>query len=301
MLKALCRTLCLFVLPSQLLGQQPLLETQEYRDLLYVPTDAVANDSLQRLSLVVPKTEGTHPTLIWIGGGAWSYVDRNMELDFAHKMAEQGIAVASVGHRLSSAVWRDPKLNTGIQHPKHSEDVAQAVKWLYDHANDYELNVDQLYIGGYSSGAHLAALLSLDATYLKAVGLSPDIFKGVLPLSGTFDIPNYHHVFKEGNRPELAEQHVEAVFGSSPAQMQQASPVHYLDQLSAPLLIICDNGVYRYTRLFEDRVRETGFTQMQVVYSHDLSHADLWRNLSFADHSPYRRLMVDFIRSPQVN
>ncbi|HAA24079.1 MAG TPA: hypothetical protein DCP28_36865, partial [Cytophagales bacterium] len=54
-------------------------EITEYPDLRYVAQALVANDSLQRLDLYVPSVASPTPLLIWIGGGAWSYVDRKME------------------------------------------------------------------------------------------------------------------------------------------------------------------------------------------------------------------------------
>lgn len=266
-------------------------------DLTYVSDELVANDTLQQLNLVLPKAEEKTPLLIWIGGGAWSYVNRDMEMDLARQFASEGIAVAAVGHRLSTAVWRDSSLNKGIQHPKHVEDIASSVKWLYDHADEYGFDREQFFIGGFSSGAHLAALVTMDGKYLNQVGLSPDLFQGVIPISGTYDIPDYHSAFLNGSRPDLAELHVEAVFGNTQAAMMEASPVGYLDSLSVPMLLMSDNNVYNYTKLFEDRIRETEFRDVQVVYTYDLSHGDLWREISVAEKSMYREVILFFIEA----
>ncbi len=106
----------------------PLYEVNVFSDLLYADETSPEDDSLQRLNLALPKGKAKVPLLIWIGGGAWSYVDRNLEMDLAKQLAQAGIAVASVGHRLSPAVWRDSSLTTGIQHPDHAKDIASAFK-----------------------------------------------------------------------------------------------------------------------------------------------------------------------------
>ncbi len=268
-----------------------------YNNVSYISKKTAANDTLQSLNLVVPKTNGNIPLLIWIGGGAWSYVNKNVEMDLAKKIANKGIAVASVGHRLSPAVWRDATLNKGIQHPKHIEDIAAAVKWLHTHAETYGYNKEQFFIGGFSSGGHLAALLYLNQKYLKKEGLSSKIIKGIIPISGTYDVANYRNAFATGNRPDLAELHVDAVFGKDTVAVADASPINYLNNLDAPMLIISDGNVVNYTKLFEDKIRETEFNQMQVVYAHHLSHADLWKNMSFENPSIYRNLLVTFIKS----
>ena len=284
---------------SNLLCAQPESSNsiKEFKDLLYVDAAEVAVDSLQRLNLVIPEGVEKPPLLIWIGGGAWSYVDRHVEMDLARQMAREGIAFASVGHQLSSAVWRFPDRTEGVQHPVHAQDVAQACKWLYDHAATYGYDQENLFIGGFSSGAHLAAFLCLDYQYIEAVGLSIDNFKGIIPMSGTYDIVDYHRAFaNSATNAHLAEQHVEAVFGSTEEDFIKASPTHFLDNLKLPMLIFTDVGIYNYTNLFEQKIRtETEFRNFQVINVHKLSHAELWRDISLADKSIYRDMIVHFI------
>lgn len=255
-----------------------------------------STDTIQRLNLVLPKTSKSCPLLVWIGGGAWSYVDRHVEMDLARKIAEEGIAVASIGHRLSPATWRNPDWDKGVRHPAHALDVAASIKWLYDHAVHYGYDREKIYIGGFSSGAHLAALIGLDWSYLRNEGLHPSVIKGMIPISGAFDIVNYYEVFKSGTTPELAQTHVAAVFGDTQEAYESASPTSYLDHLNVPMLLMADNAIDRYTRLLEERLSETEFKAYQVLYAPDLNHAELWRDISFNANSRYRQAMVDFIR-----
>ncbi|MGI9549793.1 MAG: alpha/beta hydrolase [Aurantibacter sp.] len=270
-------------------------EITEHRDIDYLEGQSV--DTVQRLNLVLPEGNGKYPLLIWIGGGAWSYVDRNVEMDLAKKFAREGIGVASVGHRLSSARWQDSTLSVGIQHPKHIQDVASSIKWLYDNAPKYGYDKEKIFIGGFSSGAHLAALIGLDDTYLKDEGLTKDVIKGMIPISGTYDILNYHEVFKTGDRPEFAELHVETIFGDTREDFINASPTSYLGNLGIPILLISDNALDQYTKLFEKRLKETDFKDFKLIYVPDLNHGELWRNLSLEDSSIYRTAMLEFIRS----
>lgn len=272
-------------------------EFVEHWDIPYVTQNVLVKDTLQRLNLVIPAKSGKIPLLIWIGGGAWSYGNKNQEMDLAKKLAAKGVAVASIGHRLSPAIWRDSTLKTGVQHPKHVEDVAASVKWLYENAKRFGYDEESFFIGGYSSGAHLSALICLDSLYINQVGLSPRIFKGIIPISGTYDIIDYHNVLLNSDRPELAQLHVEAVFGSEKETLKKASPIIYLNHLSAPILLISDNNMYNYSKLFEEKVRATSFRNMQVVYSYDLSHGRLWRNLSFEEKSIYRQIIINFIET----
>jgi len=268
----------------------------EILNISYLEKDQIAVDSLQRLNLVLPTNKTTCPLFIWIGGGAWAFVDRHKEMVVARKLAEQGIAVASIGHRLSPATWQDPKFDKGIEHPKHVEDVAMAIKWLYDNASNYVYDKEQIFIGGYSCGAHLSALVSLDDTYLNNVGLSQKVIKGAIPISGAYDIIKYHDGFLEGSRPELAELHVKGVFGQTMEQLSQASPTNYIEKDEMPLLIITDSQVGRYTKPFEDKLIEKEYTDVQVIYDYSRNHKTLWEALSSEESTIYRDLILDFIQ-----
>ncbi len=263
---------------------------QEHLDIPY----HVSKDKHRRLNLILPKEEGS-PLFIWIGGGAWSYVDRSKEMDFARKVAGKGITVASVGHRLSNPLWRDSTLEIGHQHPVHIEDLADAVRWLYDHAGEYGYNRNEMIIGGFSSGAHLATLLCTNPRYLNTVGLQCDMFVGLVAVSGTYDIFDYHKTFLESANPTMAESHVEAIFGQPGKIFRDASPVYHLENLRTPILVISDSDLYNYSRLFEDRLRESNHQETDVMHVKHLGHSALWRNLSFSETSAYRNLIVDFI------
>ena len=252
-------------------------------------------DSAQTLNLVGISGAQDRPLLVWIGGGAWSHVDKNVEMDLAREIAKKGVIVASVGHRLSAEVWRDTTRKTGVIHPAHVDDIADAIQWLYSNASKYGVDRRKIVIGGFSSGAHLAALVTTDKRYLQQRNLPHDIVKGVMAFSGTYDINDYYNTFFNGPRKELATLHVEAVFGNDHAKFEAASPVKFIDQLDVPLLLISDHSLYRYTKLFEERLLDKSKYQMEVIYVHQMNHGELWRSLA-SDKSQYRDRMIQFIQ-----
>ena len=254
-----------------------------------------------KLNLVIPNGVERPPLLVWIGGGAWSYVNRHMEMDVAKKLAEKGIAVASIGHRLSPATWKDRKLNTGIKHPEHIKDVARAISFLYSNHSKWGYSNSEIFVGGFSSGGHLAALIVMDGRYLRDVGLSTKLIQGVIPIAGTYDIAHYHQVLAEGNGKDFADNHVGSVFGLSAREFEEGSPVSYIDSLSTPMLLISEMNTFKYTNLFEDRLREVKFQELEVLHVHRLGHGALWRELSHSPHSIYRDMVIDFIKRHSHN
>ncbi len=276
----------LFLLPSLLHGQV------EHHNLSYIGSET--KDSLRMLNLVLPELDDPFPLLVWIGGGAWSYVDRNQEMDLARQFSKSGIGVAAVGHRLSNPIWQDSSLDVGLQHPIHIRDIAAALRWIFDQASTYGYQKSQIFVGGFSSGAHLAALLCTNEKYLREVNLDQQDIRGILPVSGTYDIFDYHAVFANGNRPEMAETHVEAIFGSGDL-FQDASPVHFRKNLKTPMLLISDTGLFNYTHLFTEKLREISYRDFEVLHVQQLGHADLWKDLSHNEQSIYRKHMENFI------
>ena len=288
-----CLILLVLLCSTAVIAQSQLTE---HPDLAYLPADKVEVDSLQRLNLVIPEGVDNPPLFVWIGGGAWSVVNRHQEMALARNIAREGIAVASIGHRLSSAVWIDPKLDHGVQYPAHVEDLAAAIKWLYDNAEEYGYDRNRLFVGGFSSGAHLTAMVALDPQFLGAHDLSTDIIKGLVPVSGGYDIPHYRQVLADSEASHLAEQHVDAVFGATEEEWDFASPTQYLDNLKAQWLLIGDNDVHVYNTFFETYLRENSdFRDIEIIYVYSMSHGDLWRDISNNENSVYRDRIVRFI------
>ncbi|WNJ17919.1 alpha/beta hydrolase [Pontibacter sp. G13] len=277
---------------------QPEVKTYslaETPNVPYYPEDSELASNLTQVNFLIPEGVDNPPVFLWIGGGAWAYVNRHQEMALCRKIAERGIAVVSIGHRLSPALIWEPKRETGIKHPEHVKDVAKAFKFVKDHAADYGYNPDQMFIGGFSSGAHLSTLLAMDKRYLEAEGLSQDDIRGIIPVGGGYDIPHYRvELIKED--PSYETNHINPVFGDTHEEHVDASPVTYIDDFKVPMLMVSENSTYVYSVVFEQLLREIGYTNFQVLNAHDQDHGSLWRHLSNAENSMYREYILDFIR-----
>ncbi len=210
--------------------------------------------------------------------------------------------MASVGHRLSKGTFSEKRHAVGVRHPEHIKDIAAAFKWLYDKASKYGYDRDRIFVGGYSSGAHLSALLAMDPKYLAKHGLSLENISGVLPISGAFDIEDYYLVFKNHENLELralSDTHVKDVFGE-PEQFKSASPVTYMANLRSPVFLVSDRGLTNYTKLFEKRLKEAKYTNFEVHYIEDFDHGGLWKDISGPDISEVRKRMSDFVQSKSL-
>lgn len=264
-------------------------------DISYYENKGI-DSNLTKLNLVIPQGKKNLPVFIWIGGGAWAYVDRNKEMDLCRKMAEKGILMVSVGHRLSPALIWEPKNKVGIKHPEHIKDIAKAFKWTYENIEEYGGSKENIFVGGYSSGAQLSALLAADKKYLEELGLSTKSIKAVIPVAGCYDIQHYRE-YEIGLDSTLAEKHIYPVFGLTDEEHIDASPITYIEDFDTPMLMVTESYAYIFSVLFEKALHEKGYKKFQVLNAHQETHNSLWTKMSKDEHCIYRDYIIEYIKS----
>lgn len=288
--------LALLVMAPGHLAAEELREVVVKRDLAYVPGAEVVDR--QKLDLYVPVGDGPWPVLLWIHGGAWAVGHRKDEDALARRFAERGIAVAAADHRMSKALWMSKKLSEGVQHPTHVEDVAAAFAWIANNAATYRIDPQRMFVGGFSSGAHLSALLATDPRYLKAHGLESSVVKGALPVGGGYDIEAYYKTHFEANGPKMAEQHVLDVFGHEDGALKDASPTTHMHKTNVPMLVLSEADTYGYTKVFEEAARKAEITRIRFRHFPERRHRTMGALMAREQADEARDLMIAFMRDP---
>jgi acetyl esterase/lipase len=170
-----------FPFPSDgVTGLKPFT-VKELRDIAY-REGKDADTVRHRLDLYLPAGKKDFPVLILVHGGAWIMGDKNFfgwGTDLGECFARQGIGVVMPSYRLAPAV----------KYTDQVKDVADALAWTHANIARYGGNRDQLFLCGHSAGGHLVSLLATDARYLKAVGLPASVIKGVVAVSGVYQVP----------------------------------------------------------------------------------------------------------------
>jgi arylformamidase len=179
--------------------------------------------------------------IVFIHGGGWmrgdkSNIQKNPALvDF---FLRKGYVVASINFRLPQ---RENPL--AASYKDQAEDIATAIRWLSKNVQRYGGNPREFILFGYSSGAHLAALVATDERYLARQGLNIDVIKGAILMDvHTFDIPaaiaSMRNTPIEGRIPMI-----EFLFGRSASEQVEASPASYTSNPGNVSFLIITAGV----------------------------------------------------------
>jgi arylformamidase len=207
------------------------------RDIPYDHVTGV-DPNLLSLDVYAPK-EGTaaardlRPVLVMIHGGAWQIGDKatpNIGSRKAATFVSNGFVYVAINYRLSPSV----------RYATQAGDVAKALAWVVQNIGHYSGDPRRIYIMGHSAGAHLAALVATDETYLTGDGLSLNTISGVVLLdTGAYDIP----WVMEHIATRIRDMMFSPAFGNDPKAWSNASPI---DHISAgkgipPMLILYAN------------------------------------------------------------
>lgn len=178
--------------------------------------DKDADADRHKLDLYIPKDQKDFPVLMFVHGGSWKSGNKSLYTPLGTLFAKSGIGVAVINYRLSGK-------NLTIKHPDHINDVAAAFAWVHANIGKYGGKSDRLFISGHSAGGHLVSLLATDASYLKKHKLGLDSIRGVMSLSGVYEIFPF---------PPFIE-----VFGRDVDICKAASPINHVQAKDPPFLI----------------------------------------------------------------
>jgi arylformamidase len=111
------------------------------------------------------------------------------------------------------------ELSPAVKYPVNVQDVADAIAFLYDNAETYQIDPANISIMGHSSGAHLVALVATDEKFFENAGVSPEIVSRVILLDGIYNLPE-----RLRNDTKTNKEAIHAAFGYNPLTLYKASP-----------------------------------------------------------------------------
>lgn len=142
MLRLLAIVICL----THLAAQAEELDFDVRNDVTY----SKVGDHELLLDAFVPTKDGTYPAVLVVHGGGWRMGDRKQLRGYARSLTRLGCVCFAIDYRLA------PK----HKFPAQIEDCRAAVRWIREHAGEYNVNANKLGAIGYSAGGHLVSLLA---------------------------------------------------------------------------------------------------------------------------------------------
>lgn len=222
------------------------------------------NEPRQKLDIYRPRRVAPGAkVVIFFYGGAWQ----------GGRKADYRFAAEGLTSEGFVAVVPDYRVYPEVTFPAFVEDGALAVRWVHDHVDQFGGDPEHIYLMGHSSGAHIAALLTLDEHYLKNVGVNRNVVQATVAMSGPYD-------FKIGrdSRPAFGKSENNSTIDP------KTQPITYADGRAPPILLqhgAQDDAIApgNAVRLAE-RIQAAGGQAKCIIYP-KLGHAGVAMSLSF--------------------
>ncbi len=181
---------------------------QTAKDVAYGPLER------QRLDIYRPQASANACVIVFVYGGSWD----------SGAKEQYGFVAAALARHGYTVVVPDYRLYPEVKHPEFVADVAKAVA---SEPVQTLLEGNSLVMMGHSAGAMIAGLISYDAKYLQAEGLSPDIIAAYVALAGP------HDYFLPTQKSRWTN-----IFGDDETKQVDALTVNHVTPKNPPTLIL---------------------------------------------------------------
>ena len=165
-----------------------------------------------RLDVFVPVDAERLPVLIWFHGGGLT----GGQKDVPKFLKQERIVLVAVGYRLSP----------NAKFPEFLEDAAASVAWAFANIERYGGDSKRIFVGGYSAGGYLSAMIGMDSRWLKPYHLTPNDLAGLVLLSA--QVTTHFHVKETLHYPGHRLLPV----------IDENSPLHYVSPELPPIILV---------------------------------------------------------------
>ena len=182
-------------------------------DFITVSDERYGNEQRHQLDIYMPESIAPgSPVVVFFYGGSWK---RGEKANYAF-----------VGRTISSkgfiTVIPDYRLFPEVTFPAFVEDGAKVLAWVSEHIEQAR---NGIVVMGHSAGAHIAALLALDKSYLEVAEQPLSIISGMIGLAGPYGFDPMQY---RSTQPIFAE--VESI--------EKTMPLTFACSEKLPLLLI---------------------------------------------------------------
>ena len=224
----------------------------------------------QKLDIWAPITPSDKPrdVVVFFYGGSWNSGDRALYGFAGRALAERGYIV----------VIPDYRLVPEVRYPGFVEDGAAAVTWVQREIARFGGNPNRIHLTGHSAGAHIAALLTLDAHWLRHSDAPANSIRSFAGLAGPYDFLPF------------TSDAARAAFGQMP-DPKPSQPITYARGDAAPMLLLtgsADTTVKPRNSKALAAAQTRARAKAQAMLYEGLGHSDIVMALArpFRDKAP---------------
>nr|WP_111301406.1 alpha/beta hydrolase [Paracoccus saliphilus] len=201
------------------------------------------------------------PVFIFIHGGIWLYLEASSAAFAAEMLLDRGASFVALD--FSPVNELDGDLS------RMADQVRRGIAWVVQNAESFGGDPGQVYIGGHSSGGHLAAV-ALTTDWAGEFGLPADAVKGGLCMSGMYDLAPVRLSWRN------------AYIAFTDEMEHSMSPQRHLDRINVPVVVSYGTlETPEFQRQAQDFVAalEAAGKPVQLVTGQSYFHQDMWETL----------------------
>ncbi|MDB5988055.1 MAG: alpha/beta hydrolase [Nevskia sp.] len=219
-------------------------------------TDIAYDTNGDKLDVYTPPHAQNAAVVVFIAGGRWEQASTLPK----EKYRFVGEALSAKGF---IAMVPNYRTYPQVKFPDFVEDCAKAVVWAHANAKYYGGDPNKIVVLGHSAGAYNAAMLALNADYMKRAGGDRAWLRGMIGLAGAYD-------FLPLTDPDLRD-----LFGP-PENFETTQPILFADGSNPPMLLMAgeDDNIVNVsnTNNLYDRIKRNNGTVEKVIYPKMSTH-----------------------------
>ncbi len=223
-----------------------------------------------KLNVIRRPGEGPRPLIVWLTGGAWQQVSKDVHVPEVVYLVEAGFTVATVEYRSSEAA----------PFPAQIEDVKAAIRYLRAHAARWMIDPEHVGIMGESAGGHLAALAGTASSIRDFdVGENLDQSSAVQAVVDWYGPSDFLAFAEYSTNPASPEALLlGGLVKDRPDLAKKASPITHVSKETPPFLIIhgmIDELVpFSQSESLHDAINAAG-GKADLIAIEDANHGDI--------------------------
>jgi len=199
--------------------------------------------------VATPEGEGPFPTILHTHGGPTAVQTETFSAS-AQTFLDHGFAWVSVNYRGSVTFGRDFERSIlGMLGHREVDDMAAVAQWLIENKI---AQPDSIILNGGSYGGYLT---------LQALGKRPELWAGGMALVA---IADWRLMYED--QAQTLRGYQQSLFGGTPDELPEqhksSSPISYVDNIRAPILVIQGENdtrcPARQMKVYEEKLKESG-------------------------------------------